>query len=188
MAVFEEDGFRTGMRALYSRDGQPQGIDPVTDRAERPVFAATIQPHRSLGPGGFRVVMTLCCLAAVVASAPFVALGFWPVAGFFGLDILALYIAFRVNFRQGRSFEEVVLTPIELLFRRVTHRGERREWRFNPLWTKLHREHDDEFGLQRLALVSRGERVVIAGELSPGERESLAEALSKALAEVKRGF
>ena len=43
-----------------------------------------------------------------------------------------------------------MLTPFELLLRRVSHRGERREWRFNPLWTKLRREADDEFGLQRL--------------------------------------
>ena len=81
-----------------------------------------------------------------------------------------------------------MLTPLELLFRRVTHRGERREWRFNPLWTRLDRESDEDFGLQRLALVSRGERLVIAGDLSPPERESLAEALGKALADVKRGF
>jgi uncharacterized membrane protein len=74
------------------------------------------------------------------------------------------------------------------MFRQVTHRGQAREWRLNPLWTKLDREQDDEFGLQKLALVSRGERIVIAGELSPPERETLAEALAKALAEVKRGF
>lgn len=158
------------------------------DGFQHPVFAAVIRPHRSLGEGGFRTVMALCCAAMVAASVPFIALGFWPVGGFFGLDLLALYIAFKVSYRQGRSFEELVLTPLELLFRRVTHRGERREWRFNPLWTRIHREHDDEFGLLRLALVSRGERVVIAGELSPQERENLAEALAKALAEVKRGF
>ena len=154
-----------------------------------PVFAAVIRPHRSLGASGFRTVMTLCCLAAIVASTPFVVLGFWPVAGFFGLDLLALFIAFRVNFREGRSFEEVVLTPIELLIRRVSHRGVAREWRLNPLWTKLSREqYDDEFGLLRLALHSRGERIVIAGALSPGERETFAEAFGRALADVKRGF
>ncbi len=155
---------------------------------ERPVFAAVIRPHRSLGPEAFRIVMTLCCVAMVAASIPFLVLGFWPVAGFFGLDLLALYIAFRVNFREGRSFEELVLTPIQLLVRRVSHRGERREWRFNPLWTRLDRENDEDFGLQKLALVSRGERLVIAGDLSPPERESLADALGNALAEVKRGF
>ena len=155
---------------------------------ERPVFAAVITPHRSLGPDGFRILMTLCCVVSVGASIPFVAVGYWPVGGIFGLDLLALYIAFRINYRRARAFEEVVLTPIELMFRQVTHRGKAREWRLNPLWTRLDREQDDEFGLQKLALVSRGERIVIAGELSPPERETLAEALAKALAEVKRGF
>jgi uncharacterized membrane protein len=161
---------------------------PPFGDSERPVFAAVIRPYRSLSRDGFRLVMTLCCLATVGASIPFVVLGLWPVSGFFGLDLIALYVAFRVNYRRGQSFEEVVLTPLELLFRRVTHRGEEREWRFNPLWTKLDRESDEDFGVQKLALVSRGERLVIAGDLSPPERESLAEALGKALADVKRGF
>ena len=155
---------------------------------ERPVFSAVITPHRSLGPQAFRLVMTLVCLTSVVSSIPFLILGAWPVAGFFGLDVLALFIAFRVNFRAGRTIEEVVLTRLELLLRRRTGNGREWERRFNPLWSRLHREHDDEFGLQKLAVVSRGERVVIARDLSPGERESLADAFGEALAEVKRGF
>jgi uncharacterized membrane protein len=161
----------------------------TADVFDRPVFAAVIRPHRSLAPGGFRTLMTVCCLATVLASSVFVALGLWPVAGFFALDLLALHIAFRINFRDGRSFEEIELTRLELLCRRVTPRGERREWRFNPLWTRLRREHeDDEFGLMRLSVTSRGERVVIARDLSPPERESLADELGRALAEVKRGY
>jgi uncharacterized membrane protein len=162
-----------------SRDG--------AQRFEDPVFAAVIHPHRSLGPKGFRTVMSLCCLATVGASIPFVVLGAWPVAGLFSLDLLGLYIAFRLNFRAAQSFEEVVLTRIELLFRRVSHRGEGQEWRLNPLWTKLQREHDEEFGLQRIALVSRGERVIVARDLSPPEREGFADAFGTALAQVKRG-
>jgi uncharacterized membrane protein len=154
----------------------------------QPVFAAVIRPHRSLDRRGFRTVMALCCLAAAGAAIPFAVLGLWPVAVFLGLDLLALTIAFRASFRSGRAFEEVVLTPLELLLRRVSHRGEPREWRFNPLWTKLAREADEEFGLQRLALVCRGEAVVIARELSPAERETFAEAFGRALARVKRGF
>jgi uncharacterized membrane protein len=151
-----------------------------------PLFAAVIRPHRSLDARGFRILMTLCCLGTAAATVPFLILGFWPVAGFLALDLLGLYLAFRVNFRAGRSFEEIVLSPIELLFRQISHRGERREWRFNPLWTRIDRLDDEEFGLQRLALVSRGEQVVIARELSPSERESFAEALGSALAQVKR--
>ena len=168
-------------------DSSKAPSEPV-HAVEPPVFAAVIRPHRSLGRDGFRVVMTLCCIALVVASIPFVALGFWPVAGLLGLDVLALYVAFRVNFRSGRSFEELELTRLHLLFRTVSYRGEAREWRFNPLWTRLDREEDDEFGLMRLALISRGERVIIARDLSPPERESLAEALGRALSDVKRGY
>ena len=162
--------------------------DPI-EAFERPLFAAVIRPHRSLGRDSFRMVMTLFCLASVAASIPFIVLGFWPVAGFFGFDALALYLAFQLNFRAGRSFEELELTRLHLLFRMVGPGGEAREWRFNPLWTRLAREDEDhEFGLQRLALISRGERVVIARDLSPPERESLAEALGRALSDVKRGY
>ena len=157
------------------------------DRFEQPVFSAMIRPHRSLSPQGFRIVMVLVCLTSVVASLPFVIMGFWPVAGFFGLDFLGLYIAFRLSYRQGEAFELLELTPIRLLFRKVSPRGEVKDWQFNPLWTRVDRQVDDEYGMQELALTSRNEHVVIARDLSPPERETLAEALSRALADVKRG-
>ncbi|MGO4386660.1 DUF2244 domain-containing protein [Microvirga sp. 2YAF29] len=158
------------------------------DRFEKPVFSAVIRPHRSLSPQGFRILMMLVCAVSVIASLPFAVMGFWPVAGFFGLDFLGLYIAFRVSYRQGQAFEMLELTPIRLLFRKVTARGETQEWQFNPLWTRLDRETDDEFGLQKLELASRNQRVVIAHDLSPPERETLAEAFSRALSDVKRGY
>ena len=164
--------------------GKPEpGAEPV-----RPLFTAIIRPHRSLGRTGFRVLMVLSDAIFVVLALRFAALGSWPISGFLGLDLLALYVAFRVSYRRGRSFEEVVLTPIELMFRRVTHRGDAREWRLNPLWTRLYRETDEELGLQRLALVSRGERITIAGELSPPEREHFADEFGQALAKAKRGY
>jgi uncharacterized membrane protein len=160
---------------------------PSATRADEPVFSATIMPHRSLGRSGFRLVMTLVCLASVVSSIPFIILGAWPVAGFFGLDLLALYVAFLLNYRDGRGFEEILLTRVELLLRRVSPRGVTREWRFNPLWTKLDRRTNGEFGVERLALVSRGEQVVFAQALSAAEKASFADALSGALAKARRG-
>jgi len=157
------------------------------DRFERPVFSAVIRPHRSLSPQGFKTLMVLVCLISVVASLPFVLMGFWPVAGFFGLDFLGLYIAFRVSYRQGRAFELLELTPIRLLFRKVSPRGDVKDWQFNPLWTRIDREIDDEYGLQHLSLRFRNEQVEIARDLSPPERETLADALGRALADVKRG-
>ncbi|MGL4727151.1 MAG: DUF2244 domain-containing protein [Bosea sp. (in: a-proteobacteria)] len=150
------------------------------------MFSAVITPHRSLGKRGFRLVMTLVCLATIVSSIPFMVLGAWPVAGFFGLDLLALYIAFRVNFAQARAMEEVVVSRIEVLVRQVSPKGEAREWRFNPAWTRMEEKRDDEFGVLGLALVSRGQSVTIASQLSPAERESFADAFRKALAEARR--
>ncbi|GGC86165.1 DUF2244 domain-containing protein [Chelatococcus reniformis] len=167
------------MNAMSSRK-QEAGED------ER-VFAATITPHRSLGANAFRLVMGLMLLASVVSSLPFVIMGAWPVAGFFGLDVLALYIAFRVSFHRSRAFEEVILTRVQLLLRKVSPKGTAAEWRFNPVWTRLDRANDPEFGLLRLAVVSRGERVPIAQALSAGERESFADALGQALAQARRG-
>jgi uncharacterized membrane protein len=157
------------------------------DRFEQPVFSAVIRPHRSLSPQGFRIVMVLVCLVSAVASLPFLIMGFWPVAGFFGLDFLGLYIAFRISYRQGEAFELLELTPIRLLFCKVSPRGEMKDWQFNPLWTRLDREIDAEYGMQHLLLTSRNEHVEIARDLSPPERETLAEALGRALADVKRG-
>jgi uncharacterized membrane protein len=157
------------------------------DSADDPVFAATITPHRSLGPEGFRVLMTICCVVAGLGAVRAYTLGFWPVAGFLLLDVLALYVAFRINYRRGHSSEQVVLTPIELLLRRVTDRGVRTEWRLNPLWTRMQREEHEEFGVQRLVIVSGRQRIVIAGELSPGERATFADEFQRALAQVKRG-
>jgi uncharacterized membrane protein len=153
---------------------------------DEPVFSAVITPHRSLGQGGFRLVMTLLCLATIVSSVPFMVLGAWPVAGFFGLDLLALYIAFRINFVEARAMEEVAVSRIEVLVRKVSSRGEAREWRFNPAWTRMEEERHDEFGVTGLALVSRGQSVPIAGALSPAERESFAAAFRHALAEARR--
>jgi uncharacterized membrane protein len=155
--------------------------------ALQPVFDATITPHRSLGRDGFRIVMTLVCLTSVAASVPFVVLGAWPVAGFFGLDILALFIAFKVNFNAARAFERIVVTPLEVLLRKVSHHGREKIWRSNPAWTRLEREDDEDYGLLTLALVSRGHRTVIASALSPHEREGFAQALGTALAKAKRG-
>lgn len=161
--------------------------DGASAAAERPVFDATITPHRSLGQNGFRLVMTLVCLASIVSSIPFVVLGAWPVAGFFGLDVIALFIAFHVNFRHARAFERIVVTPLEVLLRKVSHHGNEAVWRSNPAWTKLERQDDEDYGLLRLSLVSRGKSVAVAAALSPHEREGFADALGAALASARRG-
>jgi uncharacterized membrane protein len=154
---------------------------------EPTIFSAVITPHRSLGNVGFVVLMALVALASFVAGMVFLIVGAWPVFGFFGLDVLLLYWAFRVNYRRAAAYEEVTVTPITLRLRKVSHRGAVREWALNPLWVQIDKVTHEEFGIERLFLVSRGKRVPIASFLGPDEKASFAKALSAALGEARRG-
>src|SRR5205807_6274478 len=107
--------------------------------------------------------------------------------GFFGLDVLAIYWAFRVNFRRADATEEITITATELRVRRVSHRGHVVEWVLNPLWVQLDRKSHAEFGIEKLYLVSRGRRVSIASFLGPDEKASFAKALRVALQAARRG-
>jgi uncharacterized membrane protein len=100
---------------------------------------------------------------------------------------LLVYLAFRANYRSARAYEEVTVTASELTVRKVNHRGGVRQWTLNPLWVRLERIVHEEFGVERLFLVSHGRRLTIAGCLSPAEKASFARALTSALGEARRG-
>lgn len=154
---------------------------------EPKIFAATITPHRSLGSTGFLILMLCIGALSFGCGMLFLLLGAWPVFGFLGLDVLLIYVAFRANFRAARAYEEVTITASELTVRKVSHHGVVREWTLNPLWVQLDRIVHEEFGIERLFLVSRGRRLAVASFLSPDEKASFARALAAALGEAKRG-
>jgi uncharacterized membrane protein len=155
--------------------------------AEPTIFAATITPHRSLGSTGFLLLMLCIGALSFICGMMFLILGAWPVFGFLGLDVALIYFAFRANFRAARAYEEVTVTASELTLRKVNPRGGVREWTLNPVWVRLDRIVHEEFGIERLFLVSRGQRLSIASFLGPDEKASFARALSTALGEAKRG-
>jgi uncharacterized membrane protein len=154
---------------------------------EPPIFSATITPHRSLGRAGFVILMLVVGAVSFVAGMVFLIAGAWPVFGFFGLDVLLIYWAFRVNYRAARAYEEVIVTASELRVRKVSARGQVAEWTLNPLWTRLDKQTHAEFGIEKLFLVSRGRKLAVASFLGPDEKADFAAALSAALIEAKRG-
>jgi uncharacterized membrane protein len=158
------------------------------DNELKPIFEAVITPHRSLGHLGFLVLMCAVAGISFVAGMFFLMMGAWPVFGFFGLDVLLLYWAFRINYRAANAYEVVTVTPVELRVRKVSHRGRVREWAINPLWATLEKTSIEEFGIDRLFLVSRGKRLIVGSFLGPAEKASFAKALGNALADAKRGI
>jgi uncharacterized membrane protein len=155
--------------------------------AEPAIFSAVITPHRSLSSTGFLIFMLCIGGVSFASGLVFLLLGAWPVFGFLGLDVLLVYLAFRANFRAARAYEEVTVTATELTVRKVNQKGGVREWTLNPLWVQLDRIVHEEFGIERLFLVSRGRRLSIAGSLSPDEKKDFALALAAAIGEAKRG-
>jgi uncharacterized membrane protein len=154
---------------------------------EPKLFSARLTPHRSLNRTGFLVLMAFVAAVSFAAGVAFLLMGAWPVLGFFGLDVLVIYWAFRINFRRAGAVEEISVTPSELRVRRVSHRGHVVEWVLNPLWVQLDRKTHAEFGIEKLYLVSRGRRVSIANFLGADEKASFAKALTDALQAAKRG-
>jgi uncharacterized membrane protein len=163
------------------------GNDFDRDKAQPELFSALLTPHRSLSRGGFLALMTFLSFVSFAAGLAFWLMGAWPVLGFFGLDVLAVYWAFRINFRHARASEEIRITPSELRLRRVSHRGHVVEFVLNPLWVQLDQKTHAEYGVEKLYLLSKGRRVSIAGFLGPDEKASLAKALGAALAVARRG-
>jgi uncharacterized membrane protein len=161
------------------------GFDPELPQPE--LFSALLTPHRSLSRTGFLVLMGFVGAVSFAAGIVFWLMGAWPVFGFFSLDLLAIYWAFRINFRHARAIEEIRMTPCELRLRRVSHRGHAVEFVLNPLWVQLDQEIHDEYGIEKLYLRSRGRRLAVGSFLGPNEKASFAKALNAALQAARRG-
>ena len=159
--------------------------NPPDEPRDRPIFSAVLRPHRSLSPRGFMLVMAALVACSFTAGLVFWSMGAWPVVGFFGLDILLVQLAFRLNYRQARAFEEITVSRDRLTVARTTARGETSESDFNPYWARVEVERHPEAGVTRVTIASHGRRLDVAGFLGPWERESFAQALSSALAEAR---
>jgi uncharacterized membrane protein len=130
------------------------------------------------------VLMAAICCVSFGTGLLFFMLGAWPVIGFMGLDVLLIYVAFKLNFRALRLYEAVDLTPEALTVTRVQPSGKAQVWSFNPYWVRL--KLNSRVGrTSELSLSSHGDRLVFASFLTDPEREDFAEALSTALTKAK---
>ncbi len=89
--------------------------------------------------------MAVVAGASFVGGVVFLIVGAWPVIGFFGLDVVLVYWAFRANYLAAAAYEEVTVTPSELRVKKVSHRGEVAEWSLNPVWVRIERETHPEY-------------------------------------------
>jgi uncharacterized membrane protein len=147
-------------------------------------FRAILHPHRSLDPRGFLILMLAIGTISFVMGAVFLSMGAWPVFGFFGLDVLLIYVAFRLNYRSGRAYEIVELTPALLTLTLVEPSGRQKSFEFNPYWVRV-RLSERPDGRTNLRIASHGREFEFARCLNDDERREFAHVLEGALATAR---
>ena len=145
-----------------------------------PQFETVLRPHRSLSPHGFLCLMLVVAGVSFVTGVAFVMLRAWPVTGFFALDALLIYGAFRLSYRSGRMRETIRLVGDDVTIERVGVRGEVQHWRFQAFWLRIRLI---EIGSRdnRLLLASHGRELAVGSFLTSDERRALAAGLDAAL-------
>jgi uncharacterized membrane protein len=156
-------------------------------RAEAPLFSTRLRPHRALGRRGQRKLLALFAAFQAPLGIALTLQGAWPAAVFIAATWAGLALAFFRNARAALAYEDLELSVLELHYARITPAGRRRDWRFNPLWVRLAIERHEEFGVERLDLLSRRTRVEIGACLGRHEKTRLARDLSAALSRAKSG-
>jgi uncharacterized membrane protein len=146
----------------------------------KPFFETVVRPYRSLSLFAFRLVMAVLIVANGVFALAMILHGAWPVAGFLGLDVLGVYVAFRLSYAQTKAFERIAIEDDALVVTRVDQRGRSREWRCPSYWASVgYEEDEDERGV--LTVGSHGKRIEIGRFLHHKQRAELARQLREAL-------
>ena len=152
-------------------------------------FQLVLRPNVSLSRDGFVILMVVFATICMLAGGFFLAIGAWPIFWFFGLDILILYLAFRINYRRARRYEMVEMRDGRLVLSKVSEAGKVRDWVFDPYWVRVRLEQNraDPAIPGDLFLASHGEKVALGGFLAPAERSSLAATLERTLSRFRSG-
>ena len=141
---------------------------------------AVITPNRSLSRRGFRTLMTVLVALNLAMATMFAVIGALPVPVFLGLDVLGLFIAFRLNYRAASQAERVQVSAQEV---RVLHQiGDLAKvvWVSPTAFTRVDVEADGEHEAAIHIRLS-GKAVSVGHALSPPERSDFAKALQAAI-------
>ena len=156
-----------------------------TKTQAKPLFAATLTPRRSLTPTGKRVVIGLIAALALVPGLVFYLAGAWPVVGFMGLDVLAIWAALAISSRRGRASEVVTLWPTALELKKIDARGGEETLSFAPADVRFLVDRDYNERVTGLWLKREDRKVPLGAFLSPDEKLSFSKVFGTALRKAR---
>jgi uncharacterized membrane protein len=141
---------------------------------------ATITPNRSMGEGGRKAVMIGLCIGCSFISVFLFAIGAWPAPFFLGLDVAAIWWAFRVQARNAERCERVRVSAEAV----IVSREEKTVWTSPTAFTGVAVDRPGEHDT-RVRLTLSGKRLTVGAALSPEERWAFAQALRLAIANAR---
>lgn len=158
--------------------------EAVFARADPPLYAVTIWPHRSMSRRGFGAVMALLAAGFAVPLLPLVALGgvavLWPILLPALVAIVLTWALIERNYRDARVREELRIWSDAIAVERREARGEVHRWASNPYWVRT-AVFDTPRRRKYLTLSGGGRTIELGAFLTPEERIALRDEIEEAL-------
>ena len=144
------------------------------------LYKITLYPYRSLNKTGFFLLMLALGLISFTAGVIFMLKGAWPVFGFFGLDVLLVYIFFKINFKSGKKKEVIILTKNKLIIKIYNSEKTFKIFKLDSSWLKINliklKNHTS-----KLQISSKNKSIIIGSFLRYHEKIDVIYSLEKAL-------
>jgi len=149
-------------------------------RNETIYMDAVLTPNSSLSPRAFMIIMLAFGTVSFICGLAFLSMGALPVVGFFGLDVLLVYAAFKWTFKQQTESTRVTVTNEHLRMRHTKPNGEVKSVALPTAFVRI--ELDEAATPNSWLRVEYGQKAYVIGRfLTLSERKSLAKALRQAV-------
>ncbi|MGH1420403.1 MAG: DUF2244 domain-containing protein [Hyphomonas sp.] len=143
---------------------------------------AVLTPNQSLSRRGFLIVMIGLSAISFSTGLAFYSIGALPVAGFFGADLLAMYLAFRWAFRAQKEHTQVKITTHTVHLLHTRKNGSTLSAEMPTAFTRVHLTPPAASpAIPHLHVESGGKSFIIGRFLAEDERLSLSEAMQQAI-------
>lgn len=145
---------------------------------------ATLTPNRSLSDRGAAFLIGGIAVLFFLSGLAFLQMGALPVLGFFGLDLIAIWLAFRLSFQRQREETRIVVTADSLQLHHRDARGREKSAKVPSAFARI--ELEEPLSPTSWLRIEYGQTAYVIGKfLTPDERRSLAQAMRGALAAAR---
>ena len=151
-----------------------------------PVYMdAELAPSRSLSPRGFFIVMAIMATCCGFMGLYFLSLGFLPIVGFLGLDVLALWYCFKLCFRDQKQRTFIRVTSRSIDLRYVDGRGRETTASLPSSFARVEIDCNGPHPGQAIRIAASGKAYLIGKFLTLDERQDFVKSLRSALHDAK---